>query len=140
MYIWFCSTVTGDKVVTVASVLILGDFKLTPGVNVSYVNLLWHRPLNFDISKHFLGLKEEKKETSIRGSSKQNWAEVVTMHSDSVWMNSLAAVTLLGAAVPLVEVAAEEDEAPLGVRRLAETLDKRKWHKMVSRCGAAAKV
>lgn len=38
-----------------------------------------------------------------------------------------------------MEVAADENEAPHGVRWLAEVLAKRERHKMVSRCGAAAK-
>lgn len=51
----------------------------------------------------------------------------------------IAAVTLLCAVVPLMEVAADENEAPHSVRWLTEVLAKRERHKMVSRCGAAAK-
>lgn len=56
-----------------------------------------------------------------------------------MWTAGTAAVTLLCAVVPLMEVAADENEAPHGVRWLAEVLAKRERHKMVSRCGAAAK-
>lgn len=44
-----------------------------------------------------------------------------------------SAVTLLRAAVPLVEVAANENEAPRSVGRLAEVLDKREWRIYFSR-------
>lgn len=50
------------------------------------------------------------------------------------------AVTLLCATVPLMEVAANENEAPRSVWRLAHVLDKREWYKYVSRLGAAIKV
>lgn len=50
------------------------------------------------------------------------------------------AVTLLRAAVPLMEVAANENEAPCIVWRLAEVLDKREWYKYFSRCGTAETV
>lgn len=50
------------------------------------------------------------------------------------------AVTLLRATVPLMEVAADENEAPCGAWRLAEVLDKREWYKYVSGWRAAKKV
>lgn len=41
--------------------------------------------------------------------------------------------------MPLVEVAANEDEAPCSARRLDEVLDKRERYKDVPRCGTAKK-
>lgn len=47
-------------------------------------------------------------------------------------------VTLLSAAVPLMEIAANQNEAPCGVWRLAEVLDQRERYEHVSSRGAAA--
>ena len=55
-------------------------------------------------------------------------------------MITLEAVTLLCATVPLVEVTANENEAPCSVWRLAEVLGEREGYKHVSGSGAAKKV
>lgn len=47
------------------------------------------------------------------------------------------AVTLLCATVPLMKVAANENEALRSVWRLADVGDKREWYKYVSQLGAA---
>lgn len=72
-----------------------------------------------------------------------NSAEDSIMAAGDFWecLQTLAsAVTLLCATVPLMEVAADENEAPCSIWRLTEVLDKSEWYKDVSRRGAAKRV
>lgn len=75
---------------------------------------------------------------SLAGSAEES-IEALSGHCECLETPALA-VTLLRATVPLMKVAANENEAPCGAWRLAEVLDKREWYKCVSRWRAAKKV